>query len=142
MWPLLSGANSTSPRAYTLLGSSDGGQKVGNTIIQGVVRADGYKLLTGDVDSAFWTGPTYPNASGWPSASADCGKGYLYNIKLDPTEHNEISAQYPEIVAELAAIIADESKRVFNPVRGTDDGEMCLKAFGVHGGFIGPFLDE
>ena len=60
----------------------------------------------------------------------------------DPTEHDEISKANPSIVEELQAIIAAESKTIFNPDRGTDDGLACTKAFNVHGGFWGPFLDK
>ena len=41
MWPLLSGANATSPRTHIILGSSDDSDKAGNTIVEGVIRADG-----------------------------------------------------------------------------------------------------
>jgi arylsulfatase I/J len=140
MWPLLSGANATSPRRYILLGSSDNAQDAGNTIITGIVRADGFKLLLGEISSAFWTGPVFPNATGAGGGSKNCGtKGCLYNVFTDPTEHNEVSAEHPDVVAELQAIITAESRTLFNPDRGTDDGKACEVAFKVHGGFIGPF---
>ena len=143
MWPLLSGANSTSPRRYVLLGSSDNAQDAGNTIITGIVRADGFKLLLGEISSAFWTGPVFPNSTGAGGGSKNCGAtGCLYNVFADPTEHDEVSAEHPDIVAELQAIITAESRTLFNPDRGTDDGKACEKAFNEHGGFIGPFLDK
>ena len=171
MWPLISGAAPTSPRPYILLGASDDSDKAGNTIITGVLRADGYKLLVGKIANAFWTGPIFPNASGWPTNSIDCGtEGCLFNVceyerasrrgaprrapgsllrsppppnaaVTDPTEHHDISKANPSVVKELQAILAAEGKTVFNPDRGTDDGLACTKAFNVHGGFWGPFLD-
>ena len=63
MWPLLSGANATSPREFVIMGSSDGTQAEGNAIVQGVLRNDGYKLLLGKLANSFWTGPVYPNSS-------------------------------------------------------------------------------
>ena len=50
MWPMLSGANSTSPRDELFIDTS--------VLIQG-----DWKLITGSVSSASWPGPTYPNAS-------------------------------------------------------------------------------
>ena len=135
MWPLLSGANASSPRTHVLLGSSDGTDKSGNTIVEGVVRADGYKLLLGKQASAFWTGPVYPNSTTYPAGSENCGKqGCLFNVLADPNEHDEISAAHPDIVAELQAVVDAAAKTVFNPDRGTDDGEACKKAFNIHKG--------
>ena len=184
MWPLLSGANASSPRTHIILGSSDDSDKAGNTIVEGVIRADGcggagagrgrgrlrlhararapaltpatprphlplpsarpprsYKLILGKQHSAFWTGPTYPNSSTYPTGTEDCTAGCLFNVFTDPTEHDEVSAAHPAIVAELQALIADAAKTVFNPDRGTDDGTACEKAFNIHHGFFGPFLD-
>jgi len=141
MWPLLSGANASSPRTHVLLGSSDGTDKSGNTIVEGVVRADGYKLLLGKQASAFWTGPTYPNSSTYPSGSENCGDaGCLFNVLADPNEHDEISAAHPDVVKELRALVDAAAATVFNPDRGTDDGAACTAAFAQHGGFFGPFL--
>ena len=144
MWPLLSGANATSPRRHVILGSSDDSDKAGNTIVTGVVRADGYKLLLGKLATAFWTGPQYPNASGgYPSASEHCGTaGCLFNVFDDPSEYEEISAAHPTIVSDLQALIADASATVFNPSRGVKDDKACEKAFTQHGGFWGPFVDK
>jgi hypothetical protein len=84
-----------------------------------------------------------PQPTPGPTNSIDCGaKGCLYNVLTDPTEHDEISGAHPSIVAELQAIIKAETKGVFNPDRGADDGLACTKAFNVHGGFWGPFLDK
>ncbi len=45
VWPLLSGANATSPRAEVVLGGAFPfpGLDDGATIVQGLVRSDGYK---------------------------------------------------------------------------------------------------
>lgn len=142
MWPLISGANATSPRTYVFMGNSDGSQNVGNTTVQGVLRSDGYKLLTGSVPAAFWTGPVFPNSSVYPSAVKQCGEapGCLYNVFSDPYESLECSMQYPAIAADLLQAIKDARKHVYNPNRGSDDGLACSVAMSQHGGFIGPFL--
>jgi len=143
MWPLLSGANATSPRTHVILGSSDDTDKAGNTIVTGAIRADGYKLLLGKIQSAFWTGPSYPNASVYPTGHEDCGTaGCLFNVFDDPSEYNEISAAHPAIVKDLQARIDDASATVFNPSRGKVDPDACTKAFSKHSGFWGPFVDK
>ena len=50
MWPMLSGANKTSPRTELFV--------TGDLLIQ-----NDWKLITGQASSASWPGPTYPNAS-------------------------------------------------------------------------------
>ena len=140
MWPLLSGANGTSPRQYVVMGSSDGTPQDGNATVQGVLRADGWKLLLGKVENNWWTGPTYPNSTTYPSGSFNCGKGCLFNVFTDPTEHNDVAADHPDIVAQLTKVASDYV--VYSPDRGTNDGEACNKAFARHSGFYGPFVDK
>ena len=60
LWPLLSGANSTSPRTEVWLGSGGAGD-VDNSkdpIVQGLIRADGFKVLWGNVIENTWTAGT------------------------------------------------------------------------------------
>ena len=136
MWPLLKGENTTSPRQYVVMGSSDNTPQAGNAIVQGVLRADGYKLLLGKVENNWWTGPTYPNSSTYPSGNYNCGaKGCLFNVFADPTEHTDVAADHPDIVAELTKVAKEYV--VYNPNRGTNDGEACKKAFNKHSGFYG-----
>ena len=152
VWPVLSGANATSGRRLQFLGSSDGTPGVGNTIVQGVIRAaDGYKLLLGDLNPAFWQGPTFPNASaggnfthlscGDPNAAGKAkGPGCLFNVLSDPHETNDLATVYPHIVAELRARIAEAQATVYNPNRGAPDHNLFCKQAVENGGFIGPFL--
>ena len=151
-WPVLSGANASSGRRLQFLGSSDDTPGIGNTIVQGVIRsADGYKLLLGDVNPAFWQGPVFPNAStggnfsalscGDPNASGKArGPGCLFNIYSDPYETNDLAGAYPHIVAELRKRIAEAQATVYNPNRGSPDHNLFCKQAVENGGFIGPFL--
>jgi len=97
LWPLLSGANNTSPRTEIWMGSGDPLEGLpivsgsmhpmyphmlnsqyppgtGNTtVIQGLLQPP-YKLLIGDVYQAVWTGPLYPNtSSNWVDTPLSCG---------------------------------------------------------------------
>ena len=149
LWPLLSGANSTPPRTEVWLGSAGAGN-VDNSkepIIQALIRADGYKLIHGLVNQDAWTGPFYPNATtSWcDTCTLDCGPidapTCLFNVLDDPTEHNELSAQHPDIVASMAARLQELAKTVFAPDRGKEDTTNACHAGDVTwGGFVGPFL--
>jgi arylsulfatase B len=145
LWPMLSGANTTSPRTEIPIGSdaSECNYPLGNgTTVQGLIRADGYKLLIGEIGQNIWTGPLYPNKStSWVDTPYKCGNpGCLFNIIDDPTEHNEISAAHPDIVKAMYARILELQKTVFFPNRGTDDGVACTAALQKWGGFWGPFV--
>ena len=82
MWPLISGDVDKSPRedvpiSYYTLMSGD------------------YKILTGVITNAGWTGPQYPNQTnpaGGIKEIQNCGdSGCLYNIKEDPEERVNLS---------------------------------------------------
>ena len=54
-WPLISGANLTSPRTEVPLGSDGSEANLGSgTAVQGLVRADGYKLIIGELGQNIW----------------------------------------------------------------------------------------
>lgn len=88
-WPLLSGQNSTSPRVDIPISLT--------ALISGE-----YKILTGDVKSAGWTGPTYPNNThpdGGINAIEHCGNsGCLYNIIQDPEERTNLASKTPDVL--------------------------------------------
>ena len=152
VWPMLSGANASTPRTLHFLGSAAG--VVGPaaaTIVQGVIRvSDGWKLLIGAAGPAFWTGATYPNASSARSTAppplvcgdptAGTGPGCLFNILADPHETVDAAAANPRIVAELRALIAEAQKTAFSPDRGAADTERFCSRVVENGGFVGPFL--
>jgi len=151
VWPLLSGANLTSPRTEIPAGSDGVEANLKNgTQVQALIRADGYKLIIGELDQNIWTGPKYPNqTTKWDDTNYHCGVpstpplgkgGCLFNIFDDPTEHNDISAQKPNIVKEMYARILEIQQTSFTPNRGSDDGTACVAALDTWGGFYGPFL--
>merc|ERR1712110_421244 len=72
LWPLISGANKTSPRAELAIGDFED-QK---TLIGGVIQGQ-YKVVVGKNAMAGWTGPKFPNTTvHWnPSAAIEtCGE--------------------------------------------------------------------
>ena len=149
---LLTTPGATSPRTEVVLGTSlSSNIATGATSVQGIIRADGWKLLIGSVGSPFWQGPVYPNASGYPHPpAAECGDpalpagevgagpGCLYNVFQDPTEQTDHASKQPAIVAALRARIAAHNATVYSPNRGVDDGLACTAR--APSGFWGPFL--
>lgn len=142
MWPLLSGANGTSPRDELFIDTS--------TLIQG-----DWKLITGAASSASWPGPTYPNAStaahknSLDKYTAKCSpkEPCLYNVgggtDGDWTEHHNVAAANPAVASAMAARLAVLAKTVFtNPNATAEYGAHCQDAKAVYrsyGGFYGPW---
>ena len=131
MWPLISGQNTTSPRMDVPASNM--------TLISG-----DYKILTGNVEQAGWTGPQYPNLTnpnGGIKASEKCGDtGCLYNIKTDPEERMNLATQMPDMLGKMRAALRGYQKGHFNPDRGSMWPGACDTALNQYGGFWGPFL--
>ena len=151
---LFTGANASSPRTEVPLGIAfapgDDDPPAGPTVVQGLVRADGFKLLLGQIDGGFWQGSTYPNSSsGWPAwTTLDCGRlnmsgggegGCLFNVFDDPNEHVDIAAKFPAVVAEMRARIAALQLGVYSPLRGDEDPQACVVALKT--GFFSPWVN-
>ena len=111
MWPWLSGANKTSPRTEVPVASDSKEAnlaQLGNmTVVQAVVRADGFKLMIGEMGQNIWTGPQYPNKTtnwGTTLTTVACQRGahsllqgkvgacLMSNVLTDPTEHDDVAA--------------------------------------------------
>ncbi len=123
----------------------------------GALLQGDYKLLTGTTKfvPSIWQGPVYPNAS---TADADpgldCSAGCLFDVNLDPTEHNDIAAAHPAIVAKMTARIqALEADFYTNDETGTDVAACAQKPAGMPcacylalpgnrwNGFFGPYQE-
>jgi arylsulfatase B len=138
MWPLISGQNLTSPRTEIPVSAQ--------TLIQGP-----WKLITGSMPYATWQGTQYPNASSNAhpvSTSINCGtSGCLFNTEIDPTEHTDFAAQYPQIVQQMNARLQELKKGYWN---NNDTGTnicpagismpcACWAALNKWNGFFGPY---
>uniref|UniRef100_A0A7S4SZ52 Sulfatase N-terminal domain-containing protein n=1 Tax=Alexandrium monilatum TaxID=311494 RepID=A0A7S4SZ52_9DINO len=71
-----------------------------------------------------------------------CGQGKLFNVKEDPTEQNDLSAdpQYADVLQELRSDLAEFNQGLFDPDRGVPTMDACWIAMRV-GGFYGPYVD-
>lgn len=120
-----------------------------------------YKLVTGKQAFSLWQGPVFPNCSSvgplWLYADVlghkvkissrdgieeDCGKGCLFNVEVDPSEHSDLAplAEYETLLTrlqeELVLLNANASKADLGKARSA----CCLQA-ARNGGFLGPFID-
>ena len=155
MWPLLSGANATSPRSQLEVGSNvggdDSGRTTGATAVGAIIRPP-WKIILGDgngstIDMAGWPGPKNPNGSTtaeFRSMKQVCGRtpadGCLYDVYADPGEHHNLAASQPQRFAAMLAALDAAQKTVFSPQRGLKDPEACVRGL-ARGGFWGPFID-
>ena len=128
MWPMISGQNSTSPRVEIPVTNS--------TLISG-----DYKIITGELSRAGWTGPHYPNSTQYVNNTVNCGDGCLYNIKMDPYEYHNLAAEKPDVLKMMQMKLAAYQAKSFNPDRGRGWPGACEAAVNKYGGYWGPFLD-
>jgi arylsulfatase B len=138
------GRNNTNPRTEIILGSGIGGAADGDTMVQALIRQDGYKCIIASLNNAIWQGPFYPNSSTlWNNSNIDCGNsGCLFNVFTDPSEYIDIAKQEPEILAEMLQRIQEIQKTVFSPQRGLPSPLACQVSRDKCRGFICPFIDD
>lgn len=141
LWPVLSGASPTSPRTELPISAQ--------TLIQGQ-----WKFMQGKMDYATWQGVSYPNTTTLTHPEAgtilQCGaSGCLFDVVNDPTEHNNVAAQHPDIAQAMAARLAalaqgfytnnDTGVNVAQCNGVTDMPCACYMALNHWGGFFGPY---
>eukprot|EP00039_Didymoeca_costata_P024829 m.11611 g.11611 ORF g.11611 m.11611 type:complete len:580 (-) comp4490_c0_seq1:211-1950(-) len=138
-WPLFSGVNNTPPRTEVHLSS-------------GAFVSGNYKILTGQVTTACWGGPLYPNSStahgphngkflGSPCFTTLNCQNYscLYDVEKDPFEYNNLASELPNVRSAIAAKLEHANKNIFSPDRGSYSSLVC-KAAADYGGYFGPFV--
>ena len=140
VWPLVTGANKTSPRFELLVDA--------NCFVQG-----DYKLIRGKVAPSGWAGVVYPNASTHDrpiDVPYDCGSGgCLFNVVEDEGEHHDLAASMPDKLAALDARRQEWVKTIWqNHEKGVDacppntTGKCaCWMAENVYAGFMGPYQE-
>lgn len=142
VWPLLTGANTTSPRVdfaateYTLVTPK-------------------WKLIVGGVhtDAGWSDGAFYPNAS-TPGkndpymSTLDCTAPCLFDVSGDLGEHDNVAGANPAIVSAMTARLQtwvatfytnNETFPYACPPSVSDSNCSCWLAETQYGGFVGPF---
>lgn len=73
-----------------------------NNTIRAAIRVGDWKLITGDPNNGSWVPPPELANSFMPDPSESSSKNlWLFNIAKDPTERNDLSSVYPNIVVQL-----------------------------------------
>eukprot|EP01061_Rhynchopus_euleeides_P015798 TRINITY_DN2686_c3_g1_i1.p2 TRINITY_DN2686_c3_g1~~TRINITY_DN2686_c3_g1_i1.p2 ORF type:complete len:500 (+),score=185.00 TRINITY_DN2686_c3_g1_i1:60-1559(+) len=143
VWPMLSGANLTSPRFEIPLAVAKPGSNKFSTG-QGLIQGE-WKYITGNLDTGIRMSPQYPNASTVCDDFHDpgCPSGCLFNIVDDPTELVDLSSAHPHVVSAMEARLQELAHTVFQtsvpPGFSADD--HCLNTSEVvdaHRGFVYP----
>eukprot|EP00756_Hemistasia_phaeocysticola_P004781 Hpha_TRINITY_DN13003_c0_g1::TRINITY_DN13003_c0_g1_i1::g.69194::m.69194 len=132
VWPLVSGQNLTSPRTSILVNAK-------------LLVTTRWKYATGTMIEAAWGGPQYPNASTQTDPidrhNLKCpSTGCLFDLSADITERDEVSAEHPDVVTEMAAELKRQATTIWSQPHGNDP--KCVEvANSVYGGFYGPFQE-
>ena len=124
MWPFISGKTTDSPRKDIPISHK--------TLISG-----DYKILTGIVILASWTGPQYPSmthSSGRTYAFQNYGNKGGLNIKED------LAKMQPDMLRDMQQKLAKYQATYFNTNRGKVQHGASTTAINTYGGFWGPFL--
>lgn len=160
MWPMIAGG-ATAAATSSSSSSSDSAASAGAPVRIPSPRTEvpfspasllswPYKLQLGLQEFSSWGGPVYPNASSTDAGInqiMNCGStGCLYNVEADPTEQNNIAAEYPALTAFLVQRLSNLSRTFWsNNDTGVDicpPGTLlcgCWAADNVWGGFFGPY---
>ncbi len=95
VWPIITGASTTSPHDHIILGYDFDNQ--------GAIISGNYKLIVGAqstrCDNLMWSPMDYPCHDG-PKGD-NCNPNCLYDIVKDPTEKNDLSQTMPDTVKQL-----------------------------------------
>eukprot|EP00928_Gymnodinium_smaydae_P072564 TRINITY_DN55905_c0_g1_i1.p1 TRINITY_DN55905_c0_g1~~TRINITY_DN55905_c0_g1_i1.p1 ORF type:complete len:491 (-),score=38.67 TRINITY_DN55905_c0_g1_i1:98-1456(-) len=149
IWPLVSGAVTTSPRQEIAITVHHPLFKTSNLIV------GEYKLLLGTQALSYWQGPAFPNGSApygtGRGPQVDCGDdatlqgGCLFNIRKDPSETNDVAASMPDVLARmkdrldtLAKTALDQTVVVAQNLRPVP--HEFINMLRRNNGFVGPWL--
>jgi arylsulfatase B len=146
VWPLVSGANGTSPHTVIPVGP--------DVLLDFTSPPAIWKLIRGNQAQYFgWQGPLYPNSTSPDHNPRDvglncsAGGGCLFDVAADPTEHDDVAAANPGVVAALGAKLAALAAGFYSnsdvltpdcPANVTGDC-MCWLAANRYGGYLGPW---
>jgi arylsulfatase I/J len=128
LWPYLSGAVASSPRT-SIHQDKDS------------FFESPYKLITGKVKGACWSGPHVPNASATGCTTVvDCQDGCLFDVFADPEERLDLASDpvHSDTLKKMQSQLTKANLDVFDPARGELDPRACAQAF-ANGGYWGPF---
>eukprot|EP00931_Biecheleriopsis_adriatica_P105832 TRINITY_DN80356_c0_g1_i1.p1 TRINITY_DN80356_c0_g1~~TRINITY_DN80356_c0_g1_i1.p1 ORF type:complete len:305 (-),score=52.23 TRINITY_DN80356_c0_g1_i1:69-956(-) len=108
-----------------------------STVPTGAIRVGDWKLLVGKQTMATWFGSFSPNMSSPSNASAASAcesRPCLFNIRQDPTEHEDLIESEPKKAAELLERFHSYNAAYHPPgPKGSDLDGYCTAAAANHG---------
>lgn len=107
-----------------------------DTSVRAAIRVGDFKLITGNSGNGTWgSSPGQPLAFETPSEKPNKNL-WLFNIKQDPEERNDLSAQQPDIVRDLLGHLQKYYDTAVTPSSPQND-RNCNPA--LHGGIWMPW---
>ena len=146
LWPMLSGANTTSPRVEIPIAVDFAEFSKRPDVNTSALISGRWKLLEGVQTQTYHQGPAFPNASSPPyGVFTDrallhlCKPACLYDIVADPTEQHNVALAHLDVVATLRARLDALRPTKFQP---DSDKQMlaCQAQVAKNGDFYGPWL--
>jgi arylsulfatase A-like enzyme len=116
--------------------------------LEGAIQRHGWKLIVGPTEQAGWFGWFSPNVthpinktSPVVTTKACYPDPCLYNLNESMTEHDDVAAQNPEVMASLVQRFKDLAKTYHPPIKNpkVDLSGYC-KAVELNNGFVGPWM--
>jgi len=150
MWPMVSGANATSPRAELPLSGNGASVALSGTGLivscpasAACPHSEGrFKLIRGKMGNGAWAGLTTPNGTK-NTVAVDCGQGCLFDLDSDPDEHVDIAAHHTTLLRNLRALADMYDASVYqSPGSSKADPAARVAANTKYGGFWGPWQDD
>lgn len=151
VWPMVSGANTTSPRVELPLNGNGTVMSFPGTGLIVTCPASPacrgshgrFKLLRGSfANGGSYPGPTTPNGTKG-IVPFDCGRGCIFDLDADPTEHNDLAAHKPTLLRNLIDLAeAYDATTYQSPGGAGTDPKAIQAADAYYGGFWGPWQDD
>jgi uncharacterized coiled-coil protein SlyX len=133
--------NANAPRAAPCM-------NVSGQCLEGAIQRDGWKLIVGPITQASWFGWFSPNtthpinkSSPAVTTKACFPEPCLYNLNESMTEHDDVAAQNPNVMASLVQRFKDLANTYHPPITNpkVDLSGYC-KAVELNHGFVGPWM--
>lgn len=150
LWPWISGQVATSPRTTVVLDHNYLPNQGPPAF--GAIRKNNYKLLIGPQTLSLWYGGSEnnyfsPNQSvPFPNQAITYGsydKPALFDLSVDPTEHNDLATFLPDVVADLLKDFHsyDSAYHIPNTFPKADGLGYCTR-LAQNGYVVAPYLNS
>jgi hypothetical protein len=138
MWPMISGANISSPRDELVLSMST--QNSASTY--GLILGH-YKLVVCAKCEGFFPGVHIPNSTNdGRNITNSCDPGCLFDLDADPIEHVDLASKLPGVLTKMLARGKYWSETVYQSPGGSGADPAATAQAIKNGGFWGPWQPD